>query len=216
MKRLPIWEIMDRMQAYGRTFYDEQDGVLYSNYTCGAFEVDFTGTLLAASFCAIPDTSPSPRAAFPGQDPIPREDWPWISIFLDGADVPTRTICVHDREDIVLFFSEKAETHRIKIVKLTENFRTALGISAFTAEGTLNIFQRESHEVIEFIGDSITCGFGNSASDVSHEFEASEENGWLTHGAIAARALELEPRFVSVSGISVAKSSCYAQLVRYE
>ena len=41
MKRLPIWEIMDRMQAYGRTFYDEQDGVLYSNYTCGAFEVDF-------------------------------------------------------------------------------------------------------------------------------------------------------------------------------
>lgn len=23
MKRLPIWEIMDRMQAYGRTFYDE-------------------------------------------------------------------------------------------------------------------------------------------------------------------------------------------------
>ena len=91
MKRLPIWEIMDRMQAYGRTFYDEQDGVLYSNYTCGAFEVDFTGTLLAASFCAIPDTSPSPRAAFPDQDPIPREDWPWISIFLDGADVPTRT-----------------------------------------------------------------------------------------------------------------------------
>ena len=89
MKRLPIWEIMDRMQAYGRTFYDEQDGVLYSNYTCGAFEVDFTGTLLAASFCAIPDTSPSPRAAFPDQDPIPREDWPWISIFLDGADVPT-------------------------------------------------------------------------------------------------------------------------------
>ena len=90
MKRLPIWEIMDRMQAYGRTFYDEQDGVLYSNYTCGAFEVDFTGTLLAASFCAIPDTSPSPRAAFPDQDPIPREDWPWISIFLDGADVPTQ------------------------------------------------------------------------------------------------------------------------------
>ena len=212
MKRLPIWEIMDRMQAYGRTFYDEQDGVLYSNYTCGAFEVDFTGTLLAASFCAIPDTSPSPRAAFPDQDPIPREDWPWNSIFLDGADVPTRTICVHDREDIVLFFSEKAETHRIKIVKLTENFRTALGISAFTAEGTLNIFQRESHEVIEFIGDSITCGFGNSASDVSHEFEASEENGWLTHGAIAARALELEPRFVSVSGISVAKSSAMPNL----
>lgn len=54
--------------------------------------------------------------------------------------------------------------------------------------------------------------FGNSASDVSHEFEASEENGWLTHGAIAARALELEPRFVSVSGISVAKSSAMPNL----
>ena len=48
--------------------------------------------------------------------------------------------------------------------------------------------------------------FWQFASDVSHELKPRGKR-LLTHGAIAARALELEPRFVSVSGISVAKSS---------
>lgn len=207
MEQITIKAAMDCIKTYGRTYYDAQDGVLYSNYTCGTFEVEFTGTLLAASFRAIPDTmSPPPRNTLPNQEVPNREDWPYIAVFLDDAEEPAQTIRVRDNETIVLYFSETTQTHRIKIVKLTENFRTALGIAAFQAEGTLNSFAANSKDVIEFIGDSITCGFGNATSDVAHEFEASEENGWMTHGAIAARALGLAPRFICVSGISIEKS----------
>ena len=54
-----------------------------------------------------------------------------------------------------------------------------------------------------FIGDSITCGFGNSTEEKDRLFFAQDEDGWLSHGAIAARLLDLEPTIVSSSGIAL-------------
>lgn len=198
MDYIRITDTLDRVKTYGRAFLDEEGGVLYSNYTCGGFELLFRGSTLIADFAAIPDTFVPP-----GAPPVSREDWPWISVFLDGSDTPCRRMRVRDGECVLLFSGLKAEEHRVKIVKLTENFRTALGIRGFRTDGELLCFQPEQKEIIEFIGDSITCGFGNDTPDPSHEFEAAEEDGWMTHGAIAARMLNLEPRFISVSGISV-------------
>lgn len=204
MKHIPLTDIKSCIQTFGRTYFDAQEGVLYSNYTCGGFQILFTGSVLVVNFAAIPDTFVPPGAAtVPGMDIPKREDWPFISIFLDDSKVPYRKMRVKDGEPVMIFFSEKPETHRIKIVKLTENFRTALGIRSFETDGEIQPFSPEKKEIIEFIGDSIICGFGNDTRDISHEFEASEEDGWMTHGAIAARMLNLEPRFISVSGISI-------------
>ncbi len=200
MKETGMKEARSLVATWGRTYWDERESVLYSNYTCGSFEVEFRGTELAAAFAAVPDTFVPPNLA--GELP-PREDWPFISVFLDGGETPYRRVRVRDGEWISLFRSEKEERHRIRIVKLNENFRTCLGVRAFRMEGELLPFEKEKRDVIEFIGDSITCGFGNDTQDVSHEYETAEQDGWMTHGAIAARALGLEPRFVSVSGISI-------------
>ncbi len=54
---------------------------------------------------------------------------------------------------------------------------------------------------IEFIGDSITCGFGNETKDRNRAFFSDEENGWLSHAAIAARRLGMDWSQVSISGI---------------
>lgn len=204
MQLLNVPSAGELIRPYGRTFFDETDGVLYFNYTCGGFEVDFCGTMLAAVFSALPDRTVPPRPLMPGQQPPKREDWPLISVFLDGSDIPARTMRVRDGETVPLFFSPEAEHHRIRVVKLTENLRTALGLRGLWAEGILSRPVCAPAPVIEFVGDSITCGFGNATSDVGHEFEASEENGWMSHAAIAARMLGFESRFVSVSGISVA------------
>lgn len=204
MKHFPLTDVQSRIQTFGRTFFDTQEGVLYSNYTCGGFEILFSGSVLVVNFAAIPDSFVPPGVpAMPGMEPPKREDWTFISVFLDGAEVPYRKLRVKDGEPVMVFFSEKPETHRIRIIKLTENFRTALGIRSFETDGEILSFAPEKKEIIEFIGDSITCGFGNDTRDISHEFEAAEEDGWMTHGAIAARMLNLEPRFISVSGISI-------------
>ena len=57
--------------------------------------------------------------------------------------------------------NETAEKHRIKIVKLTENFRTQPGIRSVEFEGEILAADPDTRDGIEFIGDSITCGFGN-------------------------------------------------------
>lgn len=200
MKEIRMKEALGLVKTWGRTYWDEQEGVLYSNYTCGAFELEFQGRELAVEFSAVPDTFVPPNLA--GEQP-PREDWPFISVFLDGAETPCRRVQVRDGERVSVFRGDGEERRRVRIVKLNENFRTCLGIRAFYTDGTLLPFEKERRDVIEFIGDSITCGFGNDTQDVSHEYAAAEQDGWMTHGAIAARTLGLEPRFVCVSGISI-------------
>lgn len=200
MEKVTITDAMSLVATWGRTYFDEESGTLYSNFTCGSFEVDFCGRELRAEFAAVPDTFVMPVS---GQEPPHREDWPFIAVLLDGSEEPCRKLRIRDGEIVSLFSADRPERHRIRIVKLNENFRTCVGLRDFEMDGRLLPFEKEKRDIIEFIGDSITCGFGNDTADISHEYESSEEDGWMTHGAIAARKLGLEPRFISVSGISV-------------
>lgn len=54
---------------------------------------------------------------------------------------------------------------------------------------------------VEFIGDSITCGYGNEAADQHEKFSFRTENAWLAWGAVAARALDAEYACQAISGI---------------
>lgn len=200
MQTMTVSAVRDRIATWGRTYFDEETGTLYSNFSCGSFEVDFTGTSLSVEIAAVPDTFVPP---VPGVVLPPREDWPYISVFLDGSEEPYKKLCVHDGELVCLFSADTTEHHRIRMVKLNENFRTCVGIRGFQMDGELLPFRKDQKDIIEFIGDSITCGFGNDTADISHEYESAEEDGWMTHGAIAARKLGLEPRYISVSGISI-------------
>lgn len=53
---------------------------------------------------------------------------------------------------------------------------------------------------IEFVGDSITCGYGTECKTASEAFSTKTENHWLTFGAGASRALAADAHFVSWSG----------------
>ncbi len=219
MQYLPLPKIRDQIQTYGRTWYDETTQVLYANFTCGGFRIRFTGYCLAARFRAEPDTYTATVAPpTPGRPAQP--DWPYIAIFLDGSQTPVQKLAVQDGDTVPLFFSEAPGTHEIQVLKLTENFRTCLGLEGVLTDGEILPTAPEGKPVVEFIGDSITCGFGNGTNDPAHSFCAAEEDGYMTHGAIAARALGMEPRFISVSGIAVdgeTPPGCYTmrQLYRY-
>lgn len=54
---------------------------------------------------------------------------------------------------------------------------------------------------IEFLGDSITCGYGNEAASKDEHFTFKTENAWLAWGAVTARALEADFSCQAVSGI---------------
>ncbi len=56
---------------------------------------------------------------------------------------------------------------------------------------------------IEFIGNSITCGYGVEATDASMPFSNETENHYYTYAAITARTLKAQHLVVARSGIGI-------------
>ena len=54
---------------------------------------------------------------------------------------------------------------------------------------------------IEFIGNSITCGYGNEGTDKSEHFEYETENHYYSYASITARSLNAQHWVVARSGI---------------
>lgn len=74
---------------------------------------------------------------------------------LDGEETPYQKLLL-DRKSkrVVLFSSDKVEHHRIRVVKLTENFRTAVAVHSLICDGELSKPELRNRPTIEFIGDS--------------------------------------------------------------
>jgi lysophospholipase L1-like esterase len=202
MKQYKISECRDKIRLIGRTYLDTEQEIVYFNWTCSGMEFEFTGNYLLAQFYAVS------AVEYDGIPPIApeRRVWPWIAVFLDNVEVPIRRLEISaEQETAIIFASEKIETHKIRIIKLSENAKGKVGISSFFMEGSItnSIPNAEKRKCIEFIGDSITCGFGNETQEKERFFYPGEENGWMSHAAVAARILHADISMICVSGITV-------------
>jgi lysophospholipase L1-like esterase len=95
-----------------------------------------------------------------------------------------------------------AGRHEIEIYRRTE---ASFGPSifqgfAFTGGGELLAPRAVNPRQIEFIGDSITCGYGDEGTVPTCGFSADTENHYLTYAALTARALDAEASTVAWSG----------------
>lgn len=204
MRRYSVSDLADCLVTYGRTFREPKEDILYFNWSGSTAEFSFSGTQLTVSFRAdcgyemegMPDDPDAPK----------RATWPWVGVFLDDMLTPIRKFQVSSpNETWLLHQSGEPETHRIRLTKLTENSKTFLGISAFTAEGVFLPMQKQPRKRMEIVGDSITCGYGNLVKDPNRHFYSADEDGWQTYGPMAARALRMEYSCVSISGITAVK-----------
>jgi len=183
---------------FGRTIIDNKTGGIFFNWSGSGFEVVFEGKRLDAYFCAI-------ETVFPPEGTL----WPWISVFVDNNETPAYEIAVDRHEHrVTLFSSEVSERHKIRVVKRSENDKGKVGILGFELDGNfLSPEPVKSKYRLEFIGDSITCGFGNEAKRRDAMFKTEEENGLLTFSAIAAREIGAEYNSICISGIPLCKPS---------
>lgn len=204
MRRYSVSDLSDRLITYGRTFVEPKEDILFFNWSCSTVEFLFSGTHLNVSFRAdcgyefegLPTDPNSPK----------RPTWPWVAVFLDDMPMPIRKFEVASpNETWLLYQSRKPETHRIRLTKLTENSKTFLGITAFTAEGEFLPLEKKAARRMEIVGDSITCGYGNLVKEPTRHFFSSDEDAWQSYGALAARQLGLEWSCVSISGITAVR-----------
>ena len=193
-------EILGKLQLHGRTIFDEDKNALFFNWTCSGFTVIFSGSVLKARFTALGDKGP----AFPGF-PEPAPDYPFFGVIADGGELSLRTECREEDAEFTLFEGEKGR-HTLRVVKLSENARGKLGLLELETDGEILAAPKNEKPVIEVVGDSITCGFGNEAENGSFDFHTSEENGWMSYAALAARELDCEYSLVCESGIAASQA----------
>jgi len=134
-----------------------------------------------------------------------------ISVYVDDKLIDRETHVMDKSEawyDILTLPDE--EVHMVTILKLTEAAMSYVALVELeVVEGELikGEFPAKPDLKLEFIGDSITCGYGVLGEPES-EYTLREENGLLTYAQIAADLLGARARFFSVSG--------YGAFVDYE
>jgi lysophospholipase L1-like esterase len=92
--------------------------------------------------------------------------------------------------------------HSVELCKRTECWGGPVQVKGFQfpADAKLldpPVFTRR----LEFIGDSITAGYGNEAASKEEHFSYATESAWLAWGAVAARTLNAELHCEAISGI---------------
>lgn len=179
---------------FGRTIEDKRTGAVFFNWSGSGFEFGFEGTRLDARLLALETVSP-----------VEGTLWPWVSVYVDDEEKPIKDLAVDNPEQAYTLFSSAApEKHRIKVVKRSENDKGKVGLLELETDGEISALDCPAHKKrLEFIGDSITCGFGNEAARGDALFSAGEENGQMAYPALTARMMNADYHSVCVSGISL-------------
>lgn len=130
-----------------------------------------------------------------------RVNEPGIRVYVDG--LASKDIVLSKQQERITVYSGKSEdvSHRIKLVKITEAAMSFVGISEAKADGELLDIsgEKDDRPKIEFIGDSITCGYG-VLGEADSEYDIREEDGEKCYAAILADKYNLNANWVSVSG----------------
>lgn len=95
-------------------------------------------------------------------------------------------------------------SHRVRVSKRTEASVGAAAFLGFRVRDDTELNLPEAPERrMEFVGDSITCGYGNEVSTTdpdSYKFTSANENALFAYGAVTARALGADYVAVAASG----------------
>ena len=124
-----------------------------------------------------------------------------IAIYADGIravdalmDAPEKTFTVVN--------DDAAAEHVIRIVKLSETAMSTCGIAAIAADGEIRPTGSNRH-LVEFIGDSITCGYGVDEENPEQHFLTGTEDVTRAYAWKTAQLLDSDYSMVSISGYGI-------------
>ncbi len=90
--------------------------------------------------------------------------------------------------------------HDVQLVKRTEAFVGTTTFQNFAVPGGAILKAAPAKRHLEFVGDSITCGYGNEGAAKEEHFKPETENAYLSYASIAARQLNADVTILAWSG----------------
>ncbi len=184
---IPTWE---NIKPLGRT--RQLADSLWLAFSGSGAEFAFTG-----SRCEIVIAGDNTAA-----DPEKANDQARIAIEVDGVRVVNDMIDAAEKTYAVLD-ADAANEHIVRILKLSETAMSTCGIKAIRVDAqAIRPTEKKAH-FIEFIGDSITCGYGVDDEDGEQHFVTATEDVTKAYAYRTAQLLDADYSMVSISGYGI-------------
>lgn len=146
----------------------------------------------------------------------------YFNVIVDGRQHTIVKTEGKDAQRVVLFEGEQG-TYHIRLQRRTEGFNGLTTVYSFEADGELVAEQNKPlGRHIEFIGDSLTAGYGTDSASGSEPYTAETQNCNLAYGCYVARYFNADYNLVAHSGQGLVRNygdanttSDYTMLQRY-
>ena len=126
----------------------------------------------------------------------------YVHLTLDGK---TRRLRLPKGEKRIRVRAENGE-HAFEVVKLTESTNNSFGVSSAETDGVFLCVREKAALKIEFIGDSITTGFGTLAPLGYGEYKTKEQDVTKAFPYLTAKALGADYNVIAAGGWPIYKS----------
>ncbi|MCQ2158414.1 MAG: GDSL-type esterase/lipase family protein [Bacteroidales bacterium] len=174
-----------RVTYVGRTC--TEDGAVFFDWSATTVKVKFTGSVLNLH-CA--DT---------------HADWFNVWIDKEPSKQEDARIKICSRDTTIQLFKGRRATHEVILQKRTEGEQGTAYFIGFSTDGKF-LQTAAKPRIIEFVGDSYTCGYGTEGLSRESPFLPEEENPALTYAAVVSRYFGAEAVHISHSGRGVARN----------
>lgn len=137
----------------------------------------------------------------------------YYNVIVDGQ--PAKTFDVKSDTTLVIDSKLGTQVHNVQIYKRTEGNQgtgTFKGI-LLSENGEMLPWKEIPVRKIEFIGNSITCGYGTEGLSKDEHFKLSTENNYQSYASIMARAFNADYHIVAHSGEGVVRNYGYKEKV---
>lgn len=180
-------DFQNLIRPLGRTFFVDmaKAKAFHFNWSYSGAEITFRGSLLKARLLSQSYTMPLPPN-FPGE---PVTDYPCVGV-IEGGELQKR-FCLKEEDTWITLYEGEEGIHTLELRKLSENIRGKVALLDLQTDGELCPPAAGEAELrLEFIGDSITCGYGNEALNRDDPFTTEEENAHIAYGPLCRAILQ--------------------------
>lgn len=185
IKNVQAKNFQDYFILQGRVYQKQE--YLYLNHTASSMEGEFEGDSLTL---VVKGKYHSNAHAT------------YIRVLIDDTK---QKVKIRNGEQ-VLTFAVSLGKHHFKIIKLPESGCCAFGIKELECSGQFLKLKNDRKLNIEFVGDSITAGYGNMARHKDSPFTTATEDGQRSFAYLVGEALHANYNVVAAGGHPIYKS----------
>jgi len=139
----------------------------------------------------------------------------YFYVIIDGG-TPTKLQLSKSQTIYTLASGLPAGTHTVELFKLTETSVGKVTFQGFQIEDGTSLLTPDPlpNKKIMFIGNSITCGYGNesSANPPISGFTSVNENNYKAWGAVTARNIDAQYHCIAFSGRGIYQNNSGSQV----